>query len=148
MRDVTFQENHDVLKDMRLEEASDRFVDYYVSQARQQRGSGDATTYFSGSRYQRGHGIGSIFAKIRAALPSFIKKIGVHALKTGLDVADDMLSGRKFKDVIGPRAYDGIKRASRDVFLQSGSGSRKRCCCRDKQKRIAKRRRSEDIFDD
>jgi hypothetical protein len=108
---------------MRLTEASDRFVNYYVNQAKFQRGNGEVT-YFAGPRYQRGHGIGSIFARIKAALPSFVKKIGVQALKTGLNVADDLLSGRKFSDVIGPRVYDGIKRASRDVFLQSGSGKR------------------------
>jgi len=109
---------------MRLDEATDRFVDYYVGQAKQQRGNGqDSITYFAGPRYQRGHGIRAIFTKIRAALPSFIKKIGLQALKTGLNVADDMLSGRKFGTVIGPRAYDGIKTVAKDIFLQNQSGS-------------------------
>jgi hypothetical protein len=137
---------------MRLTEASDRFVNYYVNQAKFQRGNGEVT-YFAGPRYQRGHGIGSIFARIRAALPSFVKKIGVQALKTGLNVADDLLSGRKFGDVIGPRVYDGIKRASRDVFLQSGSGKRnafiKRGVERNKNtiaEKNLKRSRTGDIF--
>jgi hypothetical protein len=137
---------------MRLTEASDRFVNYYVNQAKFQRGNGEVT-YFAGPRYQRGHGIGSIFARIRAALPSFVKKIGVQALKTGLNVADDLLSGRKFGDVIGPRVYDGIKRASRDVFLQSGSGKRnafiKRGVKRNKNtiaEKNLKRSRTGDIF--
>jgi hypothetical protein len=137
---------------MRLTEASDRFVNYYVNQAKFQRGNGEVT-YFAGPRYQRGHGIGSIFARIRAALPSFVKKIGVQALKTGLNVADDLLSGRKFGDVIGPRVYDGIKRAFRDVFLQSGSGKRnafiKRGVKRNKNtiaEKNLKRSRTGDIF--
>jgi hypothetical protein len=58
---------------MRLTEASDRFVNHYVNQAKFQRGNGEVT-YFAGPRYQRGHGIGSIFARIRAALLSFVKK--------------------------------------------------------------------------
>ena len=133
---------------MRLDETSDRFVNYYINQAKQQRGNGEIT-YFGGPRYQRGHGIGSIFAKIRAALPSFVKKIGVQALKTGLTVADDMLNGRKFGEVIRPRVYDGIKRAARDVFLQSGSGSQNASIERGvkrKKKSTAKRRRTGDIF--
>jgi hypothetical protein len=137
---------------MRLDEATDRFVDYYVNQAKYQRGNGEVT-YFAGPRYQRGHGIGSIFARIRAALPAFVKKIGVQALKTGLNVADDLLCGRKFGEVIGPRVYDGIKRASRDIFLQSGSGNRnaiiKRGVKRNKKKstdETLKRSRTADIF--
>jgi hypothetical protein len=130
---------------MRLDAASDRFVNYYVNQAKHQRGNGDVT-YFGGPRYQRGHGIGSIFARIRAALPSFVKKIGVHALKTGLNVADDMLNGRKFGEVIGPRVYDGIKRASRDVLLQSGSGSRNENITRGVKRKKKSNARTGDIF--
>jgi hypothetical protein len=81
------------------------------------------------------------------------KKIGVQALKTGLNVADDLLSGRKFGDEIDPPVYDGIKRASRDVFLQSGSGKRnafiKRGVKRNKNtiaEKNLKRSRTGDIF--
>lgn len=128
---------------MRLDEASDRFVDYYVSQANQQRGNGfDSTTYFAGPRYQRGHGIGAIFAKIRAALPTVLKKLGLQALKTGLNVADDMLSGRQFSRVIGPRLWDGIKTVSKDVLLQNQSGSGHR---NNKRGTLKKRIRQTDI---
>lgn len=119
---------------------------------------------FAGARYQRGHGLGSIFARIRAALPWFFKSVGRQALQTGVDVAKDVLDGRKLRDVIAPRLLEGAKRtasdvgpsvlegiktSARDLFSQSGSGKRrKKGCCKNKAKRRKTKgqRHDADIF--
>jgi hypothetical protein len=70
----------------------DHYIEYYT---RQQKG-GDLPA-FVGARYQRGHGIGSILAGLfRRVLPYLranAKNLGVGALKTGMQIADDMLQG-------------------------------------------------------
>ena len=115
---------------------------------------------FGGARYQRGHGIGSIFARIRAALPWLFRRVGTQALKTGLNIGQDMLSGKNFKDVVGsrlvegasntaqdiaPSVIQGIKESARDLLPQSGSGKRRRTTNRIVKKR-KKSKRSSDIF--
>ena len=74
------------------------YKDYYAQQL------GGALPYFAGARYQRCHGLGSMFSGLlRSALP-LIKRgyvaLGKGALKTSVRIADDVLSGQ---DVI--RAY-------------------------------------------
>jgi len=51
---------------------------------------------FVGSRYQRGHGLGSVLSGFfrRFIVPLFKthgKTLALDALRTGMDVADDML---------------------------------------------------------
>lgn len=96
---------------------------------------------FAGVRYQKGHGLGSIFAKMRAALPWFFKEVGKQALKTGINVARDVIGGKQLRDSIRPRIIEGVKSVVQDIgptvlegiktsvkeFVpQSGSGRRKR----------------------
>ena len=71
------------------------YNDYYARHA-----SG-ALPYFAGAQYQRGHGLGSLFGGLlRSAMP-FIKRgavaLGRGVLKTGVRVADDVLSGQSIK---------------------------------------------------
>jgi hypothetical protein len=61
------------------------YHDYYIHQA------GKGYPVFAGKRYQRGHGLGSIFGGLcKAAIP-FLKKgakiLGHEVLKTGLNIA-------------------------------------------------------------
>jgi len=131
------------------------FVNYYVNQARGRLQNGSGLPAFGGVRYQRGHGLGSIFgsifSKIKGALPWFFKTAAKHVMQTGANVANDMLEGAKFKEsvkerglegaksaaeVIVPRAIEGIKSAIREdrnkdtepqtqEGAQEGSGKRK-----------------------
>jgi hypothetical protein len=140
----------------------DPLVNYYVNQARgRTEQSGHGLPAFAGVRYQRGHGLGSIFgnifSKIRGALPWFFKTVGKHALKTGVNVATDVLEGRKvvesLKDRgleglktaaedVAPRVLEGIKSTARELIPQSGSGKRRK-------KRLINRKRKRqrrDIF--
>ena len=71
------------------------YEDYYVRQV------GGGLPVFVGARVQRGHGLGSLFGGlIRSAMP-LIKRgalaLGKGALKTGLGVAGDVLSGQSIK---------------------------------------------------
>ena len=68
------------------------YNDYYARQ------TGGALPYFVGARYQRGHVLGSLFeGLLRSAMP-LIKRgvvaLGKGTLKTGVRIADDVLSGR------------------------------------------------------
>ena len=70
--------------------------------SRNQKGEG-----FGGLPYQRGGGLGSIFRGIfRALLPiakSAGKTIGRQALRTGAEIASDVLSGSNLKDSVKRR---------------------------------------------
>jgi hypothetical protein len=80
----------------------------------------------------------SAFPMIKRGLASF----GKHALKTGLEIANDVADGNSFKESAKSRVLPGIKRfAASDIFSsQSGSGKRRR-----RSKRLVKHRK--DIFD-
>jgi hypothetical protein len=56
---------------------------------------------FVGIRYQRGHGLGSIFGGLfKAAMPLLkkgAKTLGREALKPGLNIAGDVVQGRNIK---------------------------------------------------
>ena len=71
------------------------YNEYYARQA------GGALPYFAGAPYQRGHGLGRLFGGLlRSAMP-LIKRgavaLGRGALKTGVRIADDVLSGQSIK---------------------------------------------------
>ena len=71
------------------------YNDYYARQA------GGALPYFVGARYQRSHGLGNLFGGLlRSAMP-LIKRgavaLGREPLKTGVRIADDVLSGQSIK---------------------------------------------------
>ena len=55
------------------------------------------------------------------------KTLALDALRTGMDVADDVLgSGRGFKESVKKRVPEGIKRTVQNLISQSGSGVRRR----------------------
>ena len=61
------------------------YHDYYMHQA------GKGYPVFAGRRYQRGHGLGSIF---KAAIPLLKREqrpLGREALITGLNIAEDVV---------------------------------------------------------
>ena len=85
------------------------YEDYYVRQV------GGALPVFVGGRVQRGHGLGSLFGGlIRSAVP-LIKSGAIalwkRALKTGLNVAGDVLSGQSLKNSAKRR----VKEAGKDL---------------------------------
>ena len=100
----------------------DMYEDYYTNQ------SGHGMPVFAGARYQRGHGLGSILSGVfrRIILPFFKangRTIASKAIKTGLEVADDVAQGKSFKESAKRRIPKGIKEAAENINWQTGSGT-------------------------
>ena len=130
------------------------YNDYYTRQA------GGALPYFVGARVQRGHGLGSLFGGlIRSAMP-LIKRgavaLGKGALKTGLRIADDVMSGQNIKTAAKRRATDAGKDLIRGLLTTPGVRPQKRIKRATAPRRVSavKRRRKvqtireRDVFDD
>ena len=120
---------------------------YYIDQ------SGNGMPIFVGTRGQRGHGLGSLLGGFfRSALPMLkrgLATFGKHALKTGLEIANDVVEGESIKEAAKRRVPERIKRfaTSENFISQSGSGRRRRKRAAPALKRKAKKRiRRSDIF--
>ena len=98
---------------------------------------------FMGSRYQKGHGLGSIlsglFRRVLPFLKANVKNFATSALRTGVDVAEDVFdNGKKLSESLKERIPQGIKRTFQNLQFQSGSGLGQRRKCK---------RLKRDIFD-
>ena len=124
------------------------YNDYYARQA------GGALPYFAGAQYQRGHGLGSLFGSLlRSAMP-LIKRgavaLGRGALKTGVRIAGDVLSGQNIKTAAKRRVTDAIgsirappgKRIKRTAAKATFTAVKRR------RKKRTSPKRTADIFDD
>ena len=129
------------------------YNEYYARQA------GGALPYFAGAQYQRGHGLGSLFGGLlRSAMP-LIKTgavaLGRGALKTGVHIAGDVLSGQNIKTAAKRRVTDAGRSMLRDL---PGVRPRKRIkrapakivvtTAKRRRKRQTPKKREADIFDD
>ena len=127
----------------------DLYEKYYLDQS-----GGGVTNVFSGSRGQRGHGLGSMLSGLfRGAVPLLrrgLNTFGKHALKTGIDIASDVSEGRGVKESAKRRVKEGIKRFASNPFgsNQSGSGKRRKVKRLNTVKAIkTKKQKFNDIFD-
>jgi len=112
------------------------YENYYKRQV------GGELPVFRGAKYQRGHGLGSVIGGLfrRVVLPflqrsakdivPFLKQnrktILTNALKTGMEVADDVLEGKNLKEAAKKRVLSGIKRTAGSMNWQTGSGRRRK----------------------
>ena len=120
----------------------------YRQYYRQQRG--DGLPVFTGYRGQKGHGLGSLLGGLfRRAVPMLKKGLatfGKHALKTGLEIANDVVAGENVKDSAKRRVVEGIKRVVRpESFIsQSGRGRKRTSTPRkiSKKRKVTKRNRA------
>ena len=125
------------------------YDDYYAQQV------GGALPYFAGARVQRGHGFGSLFGGLLRSDAPLIKRgalaLGNRALKTGAQIAGDILSGENIRTAAKRRT----KTAGRDLLqslLATPPGKRVKRAAPSRQrrpvKRAAKRRRiaESDVF--
>ena len=98
--------------------------------------------YFSGAAFQRGYGLGNIFASLgKAILPlvkSGAKAIGKQALKSGVAFASDILAGKNVKQA----ALERTKQAG-STLLRQATAPKKRKAPRVQKK---KRKKYNDIF--
>ena len=119
------------------------YLDYYEDQF----GGGGSSlkTIYSGARYQRGRGIGAwLGGLLRGVVPYItqgMKTVGREALRTGMDVYDDVASGNAtFKDSIRARGRESgvrLKRKAKNkiINLMSGNGYKARTAKRRRQSR-------------
>ena len=95
------------------------FEEYYVNQA------GNGYPVFAGSRIQRGHGLGSVFSGLFKAATPLLKRgakaLGKKALKTGMELANDLIEGKNFKTA----AKDRLKKAGSSL-MEEAVGSLRR----------------------
>jgi hypothetical protein len=116
------------------------YEDYYMSQ------SGQGVPIFQGSRGQRGHGLGSILSGLfRSAVPLLKRGLsffGKQALRTGAQIANDVVDGHSFKESAKKRVGDTINQYVPGLVPQFGSGRHRRRITR---KRTIKKKK--DIFD-
>jgi len=102
------------------------YEDYYTAQ------SGNGLPYYQGSAGQRGHGLGSMLSGLFRSVMPMIKRglsfFGRQALKTGLEVANDVAEGQSWRDSASRRVPEGINQfvSSAGFTNQSGSGVRGR----------------------
>ena len=108
---------------------------------------------FVGSRGQRGHGLGSMLSGLfRSAMPLIkrgLASFGRHALKTGLEIANDVVDGNSFGSSDKTQVPVGIKRfaSQTNPTNQSGSGrKRRRQVSKKKKKKVTNIRKHRDIF--
>jgi hypothetical protein len=112
------------------------YEDYYCRQ-----NGGGSLPVFAGARTQRGHGLGNILSGLfRKIVLPFVKRnakmVGTRALKTGMEVADDVMEGKSFKDSLKTRVPTGIKRAATDIKWQSESGARRNKVAKKRKRRV------------
>ena len=128
------------------------YDDYYAQQV------GGALPYFAaGARVQRGHGFGRLFGGLLRSVAPLIKRgalaLGNRALKTGAQIAGDILSGENIRTAAKRRT----KTAGRDLLQSllatpSPPGKRVKRAAPSRQrrpvKRAARRRRiaESDVF--
>ena len=129
------------------------YENYYCTQA------GHGLPVFVGGRHIRGGGLGSLLGGIGRSLIPLLKSGGKALLKegarTGMQVAQDVLSGQNVKSALRQRS----KQAGKRLFQQAvghmtgsppGQPAKKRIkrspAQRRTQRRVGKRSRQQDIF--
>ena len=112
------------------------FDRYYLDQA------GSGNNVFAGSRTQRGHGLGSIFSGLFKAAAPLLKRgakaLGTQALKTGMEIAGDVIDGKNIKTAALSRARNaGSELRNRALDnVREGPPGRRRKSKRNKKRRV------------
>lgn len=116
---------------------------------------GNGLPVFRGARVQKGHGLGNVLGGLfRSAMPLLkkgVKSLGKEALRTGVEIAGDVLDGRSIKQAAKTRTLAAGKRvANRAASSITGSKSVKRSKRSPSSRRNSRAggaKRSRDIFD-
>jgi len=102
---------------------------------------------FVGSRQQQGQGLGSVLEGIfrRFVIPFFKnhgKALATDALKTGVNVTENVMGGRRLKESVKRRMSEAMKCSAQSLVAQSGSG----VCSKLRKRKRKLRSHSKDIF--
>lgn len=94
-----------------------KFEDYYVNQA------GNGLAYYQGQSFQKGYGIGGWFKRLfRSALPFLVsgaKTVGKEVLRTGTQIASDVLEGRQFQESAEERTKEAGKKLAKKAIKKA-----------------------------
>lgn len=120
----------------------DLYSPFNMFSQRQRKGKssqyGGSLAAFHGARIQRGYGLGSLFGSLaRAVLPIFkqgAKTVGKAAVRTGFDIAKDVLAGQNLKTAAKNRAREtgtrmvnkAVKSIQSRVNPQTGGGLKRK----------------------
>lgn len=106
-------------------------MSHYIQYYNEQVGGGVKSVY-TGAPYQRGSGIGSFFGSIFRRIAPYLvrgaKAVGKEAVRTGLNVIDDVAyNGANFKEALSDRLKESGKNLKRKAEskldeMMSGSG--------------------------
>ncbi|GFY77595.1 uncharacterized protein F54H12.2 [Trichonephila inaurata madagascariensis] len=94
-----------------------QYEDYYVNQA------GNGLSYYQGQSFQKGYGIGGWFKRLfRTALPFLTrgaKSVGKEVLKTGTQIANDLLEGQNLEDAAKHRVKETGRKLAREAIKRA-----------------------------
>ena len=105
--------------------APDKYYDFFT---KRQRGYG--MPIFIGRAHQRGHGVGNVLGNLVRRVVGFLGGRGLdflkqnrgaavsNLIKTGVNIAKDVSSGKKVKDSLKTRVPEGIKQTARELQFQ------------------------------
>lgn len=120
-------------------------MSHYIQYYDEQIGGGGVKSYYVGSRYQRGNGVGAwLGGLLRRVLPyvaSGAKAVGKEALRAGVRVVGDVANnGANFKEALASRARESrqtLKRKAADKLseMMKGEGYKLRALKRARQSR-------------
>ena len=106
---------------------SNQYESYYVHQ------TGHGLPIFRGTVAQQGHGIGNILGSLfRSAVPLLkqgAKTLGKEALRTGVEIAGDVLDGRNIKEAARMRTKAAGRRVAHNAVtrvVRSSNNNKKR----------------------
>ena len=94
------------------------YNDYYTRQV------GGALPYFVGAKVQRGHGLGSLLGGLLRSVAPLIRRgavaVGKRALRTGMQIADDVMTGQNIKQAAKRRVTNAGKDLLRSLVTPAG----------------------------
>ncbi|KAK2171498.1 hypothetical protein NP493_1059g00013 [Ridgeia piscesae] len=94
------------------------YNDYYTRQV------GGALPFFVGAKVQRGHGLGSLLGGLLRSAAPLIRRgavaVGKRALRTGMQIADDVMTEQNIKQAAKRRVTDAGKDLLRSLATAAG----------------------------
>ena len=96
------------------------YEEYYLNQ------TGRGMAAFTGAQYQRGHGLGNMLRSLTKFAIPFLKKgakaVGKQAMKTGMNIAQEVMLGQNIKKAAKRHLSQGLT----ELVTQRGRGRHRR----------------------
>lgn len=100
------------------------YEDYYTTQV------GNGMPVFMGASVQRGHGIGSLFGALAKSVVPLLKTggkvLGKQALRSGVKLVGDLMSGQRPQKVVKRRGMEFLKSTVNQLISPPGERIKKK----------------------